>query len=54
MRCLALVEGLQGGQFGTLNDEGEDEVSDVATLGYNLLDRFDRSLGLVTEEGGGG
>ena len=54
MRCIALIEGLQDGHFGVLNDEGEDEVDDIATLGYNLLDRFDRSIGLMTEEGGGG
>ena len=54
MRSLALVEGLQDGQFGTLTELGEDEVSEVANLGYSLLERFDRSLGLVTEEGGGG
>ena len=54
MRCIALIEGLQAGQFGTLNDAGDDEVSEVAALGYTLLDRFDRSIGLATEEGGGG
>lgn len=54
MRCLALIEGLQDGQFGTLNEEGEDEASEVVQIGYDLLNRFDRSLGLVTEEGGGG
>jgi DNA-binding NtrC family response regulator len=54
MRCLALIEGLQDGQFGTLNEAGEDEVSEIAKIGYTLLEQFDRSLGLVTDEGGGG
>ncbi len=54
MRCLALIEGLQDGQFGTLTEAGEDEVSEVGKIGYTLLEHFDRSLGLTTEEGGGG
>lgn len=54
MRCLALIEGLQDGQFGTLNEMGEDEVSEMAKIGYTLLEQFDRSFGLVTDEGGGG
>jgi len=54
MRCLALIEGLQEGQFGTLNEAGEDEVSEVGNIGYTLLEQFDRSFDLVTEEGGGG
>ncbi len=54
MRCLALIEGLQDGQFGELNDAGEDEVSEVGKMGYTLLDHFDRSFGLTVEEGGGG
>jgi response regulator RpfG family c-di-GMP phosphodiesterase len=54
MRCLALIEGLQDGHFGTLNEAGDDEVSEVGKIGYTLLEQFDRSLGLVTEEGGGG
>jgi response regulator RpfG family c-di-GMP phosphodiesterase len=54
MRCLTLIESLQGGQFGDLTEAGEDEVSEVAQIGYALLDRFDRSLGFATEEGGGG
>jgi response regulator RpfG family c-di-GMP phosphodiesterase len=54
MRCLTLIESLQDGQFGDLTEAGEDEVSEVAQIGYALLDRFDRSLGFATEEGGGG
>lgn len=54
MRCLALIEGLQAGEFGTLSDDGEDEVSEIAKIGYVLLDRYDRSLGFVADEGGGG
>jgi len=54
MRCLALIEGLQDGQFGTLSEAGEDVVSEVGNVGYTLLEQFDRSFGLVTEEGGGG
>lgn len=54
MRCLAFIEGLQDGQFGTLNEAGEDEVSEVGKIGYALLEQFDRLCGLVTEEGGGG
>jgi response regulator RpfG family c-di-GMP phosphodiesterase len=54
MRCLALIEGLQAGQFGTLSEAGEDEVNEVGHRGYTLLEQFDRSFGLVTEEGGGG
>jgi response regulator RpfG family c-di-GMP phosphodiesterase len=54
MRCLALIEGLQEGQFGTINEAGEDEVSEVGNIGYTLLEQFDRSFDLVTEEGGGG
>jgi response regulator RpfG family c-di-GMP phosphodiesterase len=54
MRCLALIEGLQEGQLGTLNEAGEDEVSEVGNIGYTLLEQFDRSFDLVTEEGGGG
>ncbi len=54
MRCLALAEGPQEGAFGTLNEAGEDEVSEIAKIGYVLLDRFDHSLGFVTDEGGGG
>ncbi|ETX04716.1 response regulator [Candidatus Entotheonella palauensis] len=54
MRCLNFIEGLQDGQFGSLNEAGEDEVSEVGKIGYTLLEHFDRSLGLVTEEGGGG
>ena len=54
MRCLTLIEGLQAGEFGTLNDDGEEAVSEIAKVGYALLDRYDRSLGFVTDEGGGG
>jgi DNA-binding NtrC family response regulator len=54
MRCLTLIESLQEGQFGELSEAGEDEVSEVAKIGYALLDRFDRSLGFATDEGGGG
>jgi len=54
MRCLSLIEGLQNGQFGNLNEAGEDEVHEVGATGYALLEQFDRSFGLVTEEGGGG
>jgi len=54
MRCLHLIESLQEGQFGELSEAGEDEVNEVAKIGYALLDRFDRSLGFVTDEGGGG
>lgn len=54
MRCLTLIEGLQAGELGTLNDSGEEEVSEIAKVGYALLDRYDRSLGFVTDEGGGG
>jgi response regulator RpfG family c-di-GMP phosphodiesterase len=54
MRCLALIEGLQEGQFGTLNEAGEDEVSEVGNIGYTLLEQFDRSFDLEPEEGGGG
>jgi response regulator RpfG family c-di-GMP phosphodiesterase len=54
MRCLALIEGLQDGAFGTLNEAGEDAVNEVVGFGYTLLEQFDRSFGLVTEEGSGG
>jgi DNA-binding NtrC family response regulator len=54
MRCLTLIESLQEGQFGELTEAGEDEVNEVAQIGYALLDRFDRSLGFVPDEGGGG
>lgn len=54
MRSLALIEALQDGQFGTLNEAGEEEVSEVAKIGYVVLERFDRSFGFVTEEGGSG
>jgi DNA-binding NtrC family response regulator len=54
MRCLALVEGLQDGQFGTLNEDGEEVAREVAQIGYTLLDQFDRVFGFVSDEGGGG
>ena len=54
LRCLALIEGLQEARFGTLNEDGEEEVLEIAKVGYALLDRFDRALGFVTDEGGGG
>ena len=54
MRCLSLIEGLRDGQFGQLNEAGEDAVSEVGATGYALLEQFDRSFGLETEEGGGG
>lgn len=54
MRCLTLIESLQERQFGELTEAGEDEINEMAQIGYALLDRFDRSLGFATEEGGGG
>ena len=54
MRCLSLIGELQDGDYGALTDNGQDEVSEIAATGYALLERFDRSFGLVTEEGGGG
>ena len=55
MRCLALTEGLQEGQFGSLNPQGEEEVQDIAKQGRSLLDQFDRMIGLASfDEGGEG
>ena len=55
MRCLALTEGLQEGQFGILNPQGEEEVQDIAKTGRALLDQFDRMVGLASfDEGGEG
>ena len=54
MRCLSLVDGLRDGHFGQLNEAGEDEVSEVGATGYALLEQFDRSFGMETEEGGSG
>lgn len=55
MRCLALTEGLQEGQFGSLNPDGEEEVRDMAKTGRVLLGRFDQIVGAMGyDEGGGG
>jgi len=54
MRCLSLVDGLRDGHFGQLNEAGEDEVSEVGATGYALLEQFDRSFAMETEEGGSG
>jgi DNA-binding NtrC family response regulator len=52
-RCLALTEGLQEGQFGILNPEGEEEVQAVAKIGRALLDQYDQLVGLASYAEGG-
>jgi DNA-binding NtrC family response regulator len=43
-QCLALLQGLSDGQFGTLNPAGQAEAARAAEAGKTLLDRLNRTL----------